>query len=497
MSKERLIDLDAKQLALLHAILKHHIPNKTVWAYGSRVSWKAKETSDLDLAVFDCTPIEIYHLKEDLEESDLLISVDVMDWESIPESFKENIREKYVVVQEEAKRPEGWREVELQDLATLSKSIWKPDEESKELPYIGLEHIEEQKLRLNSIGNSSSVMSNKFRFESGNTLFGKLRPYFRKVVKPKFDGICSTDIWVVLPKQEVNGDYIFYLFSNQELIDVASASSEGTRMPRANWEFLSKTKWPLPPLPEQKAIAEVLSSLDDKIDLLHRQNKTLEAMAQALFRKWFVQGKNDTWQQGKLGEVFTVKGGTTPSTKEKNYWNGDINWTTPRDLSGHKAVFLLDTEKRITEQGLAKISSGLLPAGTVLVSSRAPVGYLAITDIDLAINQGYIAIICDKILSNYFVYLWCKHNIEIIKKSSGGTVFQEIPKSVFRQIDIAIPPKKLLSSFDQTVDPIFQKAKHNQYQIQKLENLRETLLPKLMNGEVKLIPAESIDSGII
>lgn len=277
-------------------------------------------------------------------------------------------------------------------------------------------------------------------------------------------------------------EFIFYLLQTLDL----SGFNSGSAVPTLNRNYIHELSIKLPQLPEQKAIAEVLSSLDDKIDLLHRQNKTLENMAQALFRKWFVDEKDDTWEHGKLGDVLTVKGGTTPSTKEKDYWDGDIYWTTPKDLSNHNAIFLLNTEKRITEQGLAKISSGLLPIGTVLLSSRAPVGYLAITDINLAINQGYIAIICNKNLSNYFVYLWCKNNIEIIKNSSGGSVFQEIPKSVFRQIDIAIPPETLLLSFDQHIQPIFQKVKRNQYQIRKLENLRDTLLPKLMNGSVRV-----------
>ena len=118
MSKERFIDLDKEQLELLRSIIRCYIPDKTVWAYGSRVTWKAEETSDLDLAVFGCDSTEIHDLKEALEESDLLISVDVMDWESIPESFRENIRGKYVVLQEKQEL-EGWQEVNFGDIASF------------------------------------------------------------------------------------------------------------------------------------------------------------------------------------------------------------------------------------------------------------------------------------------------------------------------------------------------------------------------------------------
>ena len=121
MSKGLPIDLEQKQLALLKKILKRYIPNKSVWAYGSRVSWKADERSDIDLAIFGCTPTEISELKEALEESDLLISVDVMDWESIPTEFQENIRKKYLVLQEKTEL-EGWREVRLGEVAEM---IWR------------------------------------------------------------------------------------------------------------------------------------------------------------------------------------------------------------------------------------------------------------------------------------------------------------------------------------------------------------------------------------
>ena len=138
-------------------------------------------------------------------------------------------------------------------------------------------------------------------------------------------------------------------------------------------------------------------------------------MAQTLFRQWFVEEADEGWEVKKLGDTLTIKGGTTPSTKESKYWNGNINWTTPKDLSNHNSIFLFDTERKITPQGLEKINSGLLPVGTVLLSSRAPIGYLAISNLPLSINQGYIAILCDNILSNYFVYLWCSNNIEVIK----------------------------------------------------------------------------------
>jgi type I restriction enzyme S subunit len=262
--------------------------------------------------------------------------------------------------------------------------------------------------------------------------------------------------------------------------------SDKSAVPGVNRNDIHQERVSFPILDEQKAIAAVLSSLDDKINLLHRQNKTLEAIAETLFRQWFVEEAKEDWEEGKLENVISVKGGTTPSTKEPEYWNGDIHWTSPRDLSNHNAVFIFDTKRKITEKGLSQISSGLLPIGTVLLSSRAPIGYLAITEIPIAINQGYIAIVCNKLILNYFIYLWCKANMEDIKNSGNGSTFEEISKSNFKKLRLVIPPEKKLKEFSEVISPIFEKIRMNQKQIKILEKLRDTLLPKLMSGEVRV-----------
>ncbi|MBW1716645.1 MAG: restriction endonuclease subunit S [Deltaproteobacteria bacterium] len=226
--------------------------------------------------------------------------------------------------------------------------------------------------------------------------------------------------------------------------------------------------------------------MDDKIDLLHRQNQTLEQLAETLFRQWFIEEAEEGWERKILDDVVTVKGGSTPSTKLSEFWDGDICWATPKDLSNHSGVFLLNTERRITSRGLERISSGLLPQGIVLLSSRAPIGYLAITDTPLAINQGFIAILCNKGIQNYFVYLWCKLNVEEIKNAGNGSVFQEISKSIFRNLKIQVPPSSLLEKFNEIISPLFDKIKNNQLQIRTLTQLRDTLLPRLMSGEVRV-----------
>lgn len=280
--------------------------------------------------------------------------------------------------------------------------------------------------------------------------------------------------------------YIGHILQSADWYDYVAAISGGSAQPGANAKQFASFEILLPPLGEQQKIAEVLSSLDDKIDLLHRQNKTLESLAETLFRQWFVEEASEDWEEKPLDVVLTVKGGATPSTKKAEYWGGQIRWTTPRDLSNNKHLYLLDTSRKITEQGLRHISSGLLPAGTLLLSSRAPVGYLAFSVHPIAINQGYIAIIDNKGFSKEFICLWLMANMDYVKSYANGSTFQEISKASFKKLMTQIPPKNVRDEFDLLILPLFQKIRHNILQISKLEKLRDTLLPKLMSGEVRV-----------
>jgi type I restriction enzyme S subunit len=291
---------------------------------------------------------------------------------------------------------------------------------------------------------------------------------------------------ITVTDPEVDTRFLYWHFNSNAQRDYLTTIAAGSVQPDLNHKVFKDYDVLLPPLTEQKAIASVLSSLDDKIDLLHRQNKTLEAMAETLFRQWFIEEAKEDWEEKTIGDIFTIKGGGTPSTKEPSYWDGGIAWTSPRDLSTAKSLYMFSTERTITELGLTKVSSGLLPVGTLLMSSRAPIGYLALTDIEVAVNQGYIAILKHDLYSNEFMYLWCKANMELIKNSGNGSVFQEISKASFRELPFVCPPEPLLKEFNDRCINWFSKIKLNTKQIQTLENLRDTLLPKLMSGEVRV-----------
>ncbi len=199
------------------------------------------------------------------------------------------------------------------------------------------------------------------------------------------------------------------------------------------------------------------------------------------------------WDLSKIGEEVEAVGGATPSTKEPTYWEeGQHHWATPKDLSKLSSPVLLNTDRRITDAGVNKISSGLLPVGTILLSSRAPIGYLAIAEVPTAVNQGFIAMVCRGRLPNIYVLFWCHENIDYIKGISGGSTFAEISKKAFRPIPVVVPPKKTLTAYEGIVRPLYDRIVANERETVSLAQTRDLLLPKLMSGEIRLRDAEKI-----
>ena len=193
------------------------------------------------------------------------------------------------------------------------------------------------------------------------------------------------------------------------------------------------------------------------------------------------------WRVTSIGELAEVGGGGTPSTTNPGYWNEGIHhWVTPKDLSGLSVPVLLDTERRITDAGLAKISSGLLPKGTVLLSSRAPIGYLAIAEIPVAINQGFIAMRAKPGISNLFLWLWASVAHDEIVSRANGSTFLEISKANFRPIAVIVPSPVAMEAFDRHMRSVYERIVECERESRTLAALRDALLPKLLSGELRV-----------
>ncbi|WP_024333848.1 restriction endonuclease subunit S [Desulfotignum balticum] len=278
---------------------------------------------------------------------------------------------------------------------------------------------------------------------------------------------------------------LYYLVNPETKYDLQSRST-GSVVAHLNMKDIRAFEISLPPLPEQKAIASVLSSLDDKIDLLHRQNKTLEAMAETLFRQWFVEEARDDWEEGSLFGIIDLLGGGTPKTSIPEYWDGSIPWLSGGDIASNHKSFVQDTPKHITEKGLCNSSAKLLPKYATVISARGTVGKYCMLSQPMAFSQSNYGILPKNSENYFFTYLLINHVVEELQSSAYGSVFDTITTATFKELEVLLPPMEEIFQFENSVSSFFEKMLLNNTQIRTLEKLRDTLLPKLMSGEVRV-----------
>lgn len=242
----------------------------------------------------------------------------------------------------------------------------------------------------------------------------------------------------------------------------------------------------LPSFTVQRAIAAVLSNLDDKIDLLQRQNATLEAMSEALFKQWFVVEAKEEWEEKKLSDIIRLVGGGTPKTSVKNYWEGTIPWVSGADIASHHKKFIFSSEKFISEAGLNNSAARLIPQYATLITARGTVGKFCLAGKPMAFSQTNYGILPKNNQNFFFIYLLIGYVVNTLKAAAYGSVFDTITSRLFDELSIALPGENIINEFDLKVKIFFEKIFTNQIQIQTLEKLRDTLLPKLMSGEVRV-----------
>jgi len=297
--------------------------------------------------------------------------------------------------------------------------------------------------------------------------------------------------YIVLREKKDTTDkhFLYYFALSPDFRDVAILSMTGSSgRQRVQTDVVKNHPFFFPPPPEQRAIASVLSSLDDKIDLLHRQNKTLEAMAETLFRQWFVEKADEGWEENSLLEVIQLIGGGTPKTTITEYWDGDIPWLAGGDIASNHKSFINCSVKSITEVGLNNSSAKLLPEYATVISARGTVGKYCLLAQPMAFSQSNYGILPKPKISEcfFFTYLLVNHVVDELQSSAYGSVFDTITTTTFKEIKIPLPTETEILRFEQSVSPYFKKMFLNKSQIRTLEKLRDSLLPKLMSGEVRV-----------
>lgn len=317
----------------------------------------------------------------------------------------------------------------------------------------------------------------------------------------------------------LDSTYLLYLLQSEETQGQLKSRATGTTVLGIKQSELRKVPINVPPLPMQKEAAATLRSLDDRIALLRETNATLEAIAQALFKSWFVDfdpvrakmagrapdGMDeataalfpDSFEESGLGlvpkgwrvcaftETVNVIGGGTPKTSVSEYWDGSIPWFSVVDAPVTTDVFAIDTQKHITEAGIANSSTKLLPAGTTIISARGTVGKLAMAGCEMAMNQSCYGL-RGKAGDDYFTYFSTFRLVETLKQRTHGSVFDTITRDTLAGVIVTYPEQRIIKAFESLLAPVMRRIRTNLQQAQTLATLRDTLLPRLISGQLRL-----------
>ncbi|MCF8219426.1 MAG: restriction endonuclease subunit S [Bacteroidales bacterium] len=388
-----------------------------------------------------------------------------------------------------------WKETELQELTTKIGSGATPrgganSYKSKGISLIRSQNVLDMSFSCDGLAFIDEETANGLRnviVEQEDVLLNITGDSVARVCKvPKriLPARVNQHVAIIRANQnKLNPDFLLYnLIAQKE--ELLSQSEIGATRRAITKGMIEKFQIIHPPLPEQRAIASILSSLDDKIDLLHRQNKTLEEMAEALFRQWFVEEANEDWEVKPLNYFGNIICGKTPTKKKLENFGGNILFIKIPDM--HGKVFVFDTTDTLSVIGKESQINKTLPPWSINISCIATVGLVTMNAFEAQTNQQINSIIPDEKF-RYYLYYEMKNSYDLLQSmASGGTATLNLNTGNFSRIEITLPDEETLLKFNDFAEPIVAKLYKNQTQIRILEKLRDTLLPKLMSGETRI-----------
>ena len=358
-------------------------------------------------------------------------------------------------------------------------------------------------IKSESLGNSRNIDRSKFAFiseqtheklkrsqiEKNDILFSMAGMFLGKT------GIVTDDLVpantnqavaiIRIDTEKANHEYVYYYLNQRSVIQAVNASSAQSAQPNINLKQIGQIEIDLPERKLQDKIVSILSAIDFKIEKNNQINENLEQQAQAYFQELFVDNADPEWTTGTISDLGAVVGGSTPSkAKPEYYTESGIAWITPKDLSINKSKFVSHGENDITELGLKNSSAAIMPEGTVLFSSRAPIGYIAIAAGEVTTNQGFKSVVPKPEIGTPFVYFFLKNTLPVIEGMASGSTFKEVSGSTMKNVPAVIPDAETLAKFSDFCAPIFAQQRILEEQNQSLATLRDNLLPKLMSGEI-------------
>lgn len=338
---------------------------------------------------------------------------------------------------------------------------------------------------------SLPTISQTSKFRHGDTLVSNIRPYFKKIWFAEYDGGCSNDVLVFSAKEGVDPKYLYYVLANDSFFAYSTATSKGTKMPRGDKTSIMRYQIENIDYHTQKKIAAILSALDEKIAINRAINVNLEQQAQTIFKYWFVDfepfdGKlPSTWRSEKLGDVCNCVLGGTPSRAKPEYWDGTISWINSGEVNKFRIIKPSET---ITDLGLSKSATKLLPAKTTVIAiTGATLGQVSLLEIDACANQSVVGIIPNSNYPYEYIYPLIKENINQLTSHQTGGAQQHINKQNVESLDILVPAMSDLGQYRSTVCGLYEMITNNCFENERLETIRDSLLPRFMSGEIDVL----------
>lgn len=388
-----------------------------------------------------------------------------------------------------------WKEYKLGEIADVQtgpfgSQLHMSDYQDEGTPIITVEHLDDNRIIHNNlplVGDDDKERLKKYVLKEGDIVFSRVGSVDRRAyVSPQEDGwLFSGRCLRVRPSQQVDAKFLSYYFGLEDFKETIRRIAVGATMPSINTSILKDVSILLPPLSAQNHIASILSSIDDKIDLLCRENTTLEQMAETIFKQWFVEEAKVEWKEKTLSYYGKIVCGKTPPKKESRFFGGETPFIKIPDM--HNKTFVLFSEDSLTKEGVLYQKDKTLPPFSVIVSCIATVGLVVMNAKEAQTNQQINSIIPYKEEYRYFLYLHLKNMYDDLNAmASGGTATLNLNTSNFSNIKIAYPTDDILYAFHNQVSVLFEKIYSNQKQIQTLIQTRDGLLLKMMSNKIKL-----------
>lgn len=387
-----------------------------------------------------------------------------------------------------------WQTVTLGNIASTNQSTYSSKEDWKFVNYldtgnITMNQVDEIQYINTSMNKLPSRAKRKVRFNS--IIYSTVRPnqlHYGIIKNQPENFLVSSGFAVIdIDFDKAVPEYIYYVLTQQEITEYLQSIAEQSvsAYPSIKPSDIENLEFLLPDRKTQEKIVSILRSIDEKIVQNNKINNNLEQQAEALFHSLFVEDVNPIWKEGVLSDLGTVVAGGTPSkTKPEYYSRKGIAWITPKDLSLNKSKFISHGEIDISELGFSKSSAIKMPTGTVLFSSRAPIGYIAIAANEVTTNQGFKSVVPNENVGTAFMYYLLRFLLPTIEGMASGSTFKEISGAGMKSVPVVIPDNETIDKFNAFCTPIFKQQEVLEAENSRLVDIRDALLPKLMAGDL-------------